>query len=287
MRTYDTCRAEQITKVTVGRSAIVGDKITNRRGDLVAIEGEATPESSAAFKTHNENLAKISNDDNLTGAQKREQTDAENKVWNEDHKKAEVSHADARKAHEAKLADISSDASLNAAEKREATDAENKSWNDDYAQDQQDIIHIVLAGGEKRSILRSDLTFSPAFAQRDQSNFPAYARRRPSNQGTSTGQYSPSGQFIPHGVVLSEQMPRDGSEMALAGQVPHSPATHIQDFGRDDQRLNREQDANESHDPYPEVGDWYVEDFDTATDKFVQKIYDNATFSRYFKASLN
>ena len=33
-------------------------------------------------------------------------------------------------------------------------------------------------------------------------------------------------------------------------------------------------------------GDWYVRDFDILTDKPISKIYDAATFSRYFKASI-
>jgi hypothetical protein len=39
--------------------------------------------------------------------------------------------------------------------------------------------------------------------------------------------------------------------------------------------------------PIPVVGDFLVEDFDPLTDKFTQKIYDAATFVRYFKESLN
>ena len=36
----------------------------------------------------------------------------------------------------------------------------------------------------------------------------------------------------------------------------------------------------------PIVGDWYVTDYDIQTDKVIRKVYDNDTFSQYFKASL-
>ena len=36
----------------------------------------------------------------------------------------------------------------------------------------------------------------------------------------------------------------------------------------------------------PIVGDWYVTDYDIQTDKVIRKVYDNETFTQYFKASL-
>lgn len=36
----------------------------------------------------------------------------------------------------------------------------------------------------------------------------------------------------------------------------------------------------------PIVGDWYVTDYDIMTDKVIRKVYDNDTFTQYFKASI-
>src|ERR1035437_5414600 len=36
----------------------------------------------------------------------------------------------------------------------------------------------------------------------------------------------------------------------------------------------------------PIVNDWYVTDYDILTDKVIRKVYDNDTFTQYFKASL-
>ena len=64
----------------------------------------------------------------------------------------------------------------------------------------------------------------------------------------------------------------------LLGQTPRNPAPVVVP----------PVDAPEvaADDLYPQVGDFLVEDFDLATDKLMQKIYDAATFHRYFKASV-
>ena len=36
----------------------------------------------------------------------------------------------------------------------------------------------------------------------------------------------------------------------------------------------------------PQPGDWFVQDYDIETDKRINKVYDAATFTRYFKPSL-
>lgn len=44
--------------------------------------------------------------------------------------------------------------------------------------------------------------------------------------------------------------------------------------------------ANRKEPEGPIVGDWYVTDYDIMTDKVIRKVYDNDTFTQYFKASL-
>lgn len=153
----------------------------------------------------------------------------------------------AKEAHEANLAEIQADESLDAEAKAKAIDDDNTAYN--AASNSQDIIHIGLNGGEKRSILRSNLAFSPIVAERPVDGFPVYAQKRP---------------VVNAGIKpLEETQP---SQPVLASDTVH------------------DQGAAQ---PVPIIGDYLVEDFDPLTDKFVQKIYDAVTFNRYFKASLN
>lgn len=90
-----------------------------------------------------------------------------------------VVDAKAKEAHEAKLAEIQADESLDAEAKAKATDDENAAYAD--ASDSQDIIHLGLNGGEKRSILRSDLAFSPIVTERPVAGYPPYAQKKPTD----------------------------------------------------------------------------------------------------------
>lgn len=141
-------------------------------------------------------------------------------------------------------------------DERVARDHLNEPSSDDENSDgipdnTQDIIHLVLSGGEKRSILRSDLVFASSVVERGQSNrFPPYAQRGP----------------IPDKYGLTDQNSLNSTNTV------NPPNAEV---------------SRETNDLYPLVGDWLVEDWDVFNDKYVQKIYDNPTFGRYFKASLN
>lgn len=125
--------------------------------------------------------------------------------------------------------------------------------NEDGIPDEtQDILHLVLTGGEKRSILREDLAFAPLVCARPQyAPFPPYAQRGP----------------LPDRHGQTDQNSENSLQTANAIQTAAPVA--------EDDR------------PFPLVNDWLVEDYDILTDKFISKVYDNATFNRYFKASLN
>lgn len=117
MRVHDTCRAEIITDVRVGRAAV-------------------PPADEAAQKAADEAKAK----------------------------------------HEARLAEIAADEKLDDLQKRDAVAAENEAYG---GPETQDIIHLTMTGGEKRSILRSDLQFSPVVTARENKDFPKYAQKKP------------------------------------------------------------------------------------------------------------
>jgi hypothetical protein len=243
MQTYDTLRAGAIHDVRVGRSVLTDAPLSRP--------------------------AKISDDD-----------------WAKRQKDAEaqrVGDSEATAARDKKLAEISADASKSAEQKRAAADEVNKSYNDrlQSADATQDIIHVTLAGGEKRSILRDAITFHDAVMTRGQlENYPGYAQRGPA---VSRGQYAPSGQYLPPGQVMSEQVPRDGAAVAMRGQVPRN----VDNKGNVDLNNPAPVGPVNSDGVYPVIGDYLVEYFDPVNDVFVQKIYDAATFARYFKASLN
>lgn len=121
-----------------------------------------------------------------------------------------------------------------------------------------DILHLVLVSGERRSILRSELTFAPNVLTRPQLDYPTYAQRQPLLHG---GQ-----------VALLNQVPRDPA----ANPAYHPPAAP--DAVTEDVRPES---------VYPIAGDYLVEDYDIINDIFVRKVYDAPTFNRYFKMSLN
>lgn len=157
--------------------------------------------------------------------------------------------------HRDRLNAIANDNTLSPAQRNAKIEEENDAFNNSETipqepkaqDDQQDIIHFTLAGGEKRSILRSELTFSPVVSDRDVDGFPVYAQKRPvMNAGIKP---------------LEEDRPT----------APTNETVHDQGAAQ----------------PVPMTGDYLVEYFDPVTDTFVQKVYDAVTFARYFKASLN
>jgi len=316
MQVYDTCRAGAIQAVRVGRSAVAplpAPPVQSSQN----INTLKAKRDGTADKAHVQKLTDIGNDDNLNANEKRAAVAAENESY-----KANEQTKDFYPDDEADQRDRND---LNAEQNREPTQTRPiTDENQDGVPDEtQDIIHITLAGGEKRSILRNDIVFHDAVLVRGPlNNYPNYAQRGPA---VSRGQYAPSGQYLPQGQVMAEQVPRDGGEVAMRGQAPrnldnrndargvdmnpNNPNVSGQAAGRDNRNeagwrnsqadSNRNVDLNnpgtvdanhrndDANNIFPVVGVYLVEYFNPESDVFVQKIYDAATFARYFKASLN
>lgn len=251
MQVYDTLRAGAIQSIRVGKSEIVPAQPSTDKPNVNTLQAKRITDAHAA------KLRDIASDDSMSPDDKRDATQAENEAYAKAQPTKEF-YPDRDADHRDRLNAIATDKSLTPDERNTKIAEENEAFNDaelgltDENQDpdeQQDIIHITLAGGEKRSILRSDLLFSPIVAGRPVDGFPVYAQKRP---------------VINTGIKpLDETQP---SKPVLASDTVH------------------DQGAAQ---PVPVVGDYLVEDFDPLTDKFVQKIYDAVTFNRYFKASLN
>jgi hypothetical protein len=260
MQVYDTLRAGAIHDVRVGHSVVAPN----------AAPAQSVPNTNTlkAKTAHVQKLNDIGADTTLTAAQKREAVAAENESYAANVPTKDF-HPDYAAEHRDRLAAIAADTSLTDAQKKAATDAENADYAADENQDgvpdeTQDIIHLTLNGGEKRSILRSDLLFAPAIIARRQADYPAYAQRGPDKNGV-TG---------PNSLNSANTV---NSAQAGSGQsfTEPKPADEVKS------------DEAKSNDVYPRIGDYLVEDFDILTDTYTQKIYDAATFARYFKASLN
>lgn len=207
MQVYDTCRAGAIQLVRIGRSEVPAKQPSE---NTLKAKRDFYPDKDA---DHRDRLNAIANDKTLTAEQRNARIAEENDAFNAD----------------------------------QTVPKEPDENQDGIADEQQDIIHFTLAGGEKRSILRSDLKFSPVVADRNVDGFPVYAQKKPvMNAGIKP---------------LEEDRPI----------APTNETVHDQGAVQ----------------PVPVTGDYLVEYFDPVTDTFVQKVYDAVTFVRYFKASLN
>lgn len=273
MQSYRTCHASQITGIRVGTSIVTGP--------TKAIPGQTDSPNSNSLRSkvdHEQRVAAIRSDSNLSDADKQAKIDAENADFAGDNvaftpppgqMENTITDPVTGKTRTKSLDEIKSE-SLARDKLNEPAIAEGDENSDGIPDETQDIIHLVLTGGEKRSILRSDLTFAQSVVDRGQVNvFPGYAQRRPAALERA---YQPIPQADKFGLVDQNSL---NSPNTVNPQSPHVI------------RPNDRVDGAETADLFPLVGDWLVEDWDVFTDTYVQKIYDNATFGRYFKASLN
>jgi len=280
MQSFRTCFASQITGIRVGRSVVTGP--------VQKIPGQTdVPENrnSNTLKNkidHDQRLAAIRNDPDLSENQKKSQVDAANADWDgqnvaftppagqmENTITDPVTGATRTKS----LGEIKGE-QLARDKLTEPAIAEGDENSDGIPDETQDIIHVVLTGGEKRSILRSDLAFAQTVLDRRQADFPPYAQRGP---------------IVPDRNGVTDQNSTNSPNTANATNPanfvePNGPGTGYYPHA---DKNDREDTRNHDRDAYPRVGDWLVEDWDVFTDKYIQKVYDNATFGRYFKASLN
>lgn len=247
MQSYRTCHASQITGIRVGRSIVTAA--------VKPVPGQ-TESNERAQIDHEQRLAAIRSNTNLADEDRQKAIEAETDNWN--HQQMGFNPPDGPidktikdpvtgKTRTKSLDEIKSE---QLARDKLSEPDESDANSDGVPDETQDIIHLVLTGGEKRSILRSDLSFAQSVIDRGQTNvFPGYAQRGP----------------MPDRHGLTDQNSLNSTNTTNPPQAPVPETDQI----------------------YPLVGDWLVEDWDVFSDKYIQKIYDNATFGRYFKASLN